>query len=174
MGKTTASYHKKNFHKENFQNNPTVRLINPAKNKLGKINKFVLDKINKNTRENLKLNQWRYRDDGLAVFKSKRGPQVERIKKYFLKIFRENKLNIVTKCNLKIVDYLDVTLNLVNNTYKPFSKSNNEINYTLGIQPPTVYNQLSTFFNRVIYTPIYQEALNKSAYDYTLKYQKST
>ena len=93
------------------------------------MNKFILDKINKNTRENLKLNQWRYRDDDLAVFKNKRGPQVERIKKYFLKIFRENKLNIVTKCNLKIVDYLDVTLDLVNNTYKPFSKSNNEINY---------------------------------------------
>ena len=42
-------------HKENFQNNPTVRLINPAKNKLGKISKVILDKINKN-RQNLQLN----------------------------------------------------------------------------------------------------------------------
>ena len=40
-------------HKENFQNNPTVRLINPAKNELGKISKIILDRINKNTRENL-------------------------------------------------------------------------------------------------------------------------
>ena len=43
-------------HKENFQNNPTVRLINPAKNELGKISKVILDKINKNIRENLQLN----------------------------------------------------------------------------------------------------------------------
>ena len=32
-------------HKENFQNNPTVRLINPAKNEIGRISKVILDKI---------------------------------------------------------------------------------------------------------------------------------
>ena len=36
-----------------------------------------------------------YRDDGLAVFKNKSGPQAERIKKDFQKTFRENDLNIV-------------------------------------------------------------------------------
>ena len=36
-------------HKENFQNNPAVCLINPAKNKLPKISKVILDKINKKT-----------------------------------------------------------------------------------------------------------------------------
>ena len=66
---------------------------------------------------------------GLTVFKNKSGRKVERIKKYLQKNFRENDLNIVIKCNLKIVDYLDVTFNLLNNTYKPFSKPNNEINY---------------------------------------------
>ena len=70
-----------------------------------------------------------YRDDGLEVFKNKGGPQAERIKKDFQKFFQENDLNIVIKCNLKIVDYLDATLNLVNNTYKLFSKPNNEVNY---------------------------------------------
>ena len=33
-------------HKENFNNHPTVRLINPAKNELGRISKLILDKIN--------------------------------------------------------------------------------------------------------------------------------
>ena len=81
-----------------------------------------------------------YRDDDLAVFKNKGGPQAVRIKKDFQKIFRENDLNIVIKCNLKIVDYLDVTLNLLNNTYKPFSKPNNEINYIHkeSNQPPSI------------------------------------
>ena len=46
-------------HKENFQNNPTVRLINPAKSELGKISKVILDRINNNIRENSQLNQWK-------------------------------------------------------------------------------------------------------------------
>ena len=33
-------------HKENFNNHPTVRLISPAKNELGRISKLKLDKIN--------------------------------------------------------------------------------------------------------------------------------
>ena len=33
---------------ENFDNYPTVRLINPAKTELGRISKLILDKINKN------------------------------------------------------------------------------------------------------------------------------
>ena len=61
-----------------------------------------------------------FRDDGLAVFKNKSGLQAQRIKKKdFQRIFRENDLNIVIKCS--------VTLNLLNNTYKPFSEPNNEI-----------------------------------------------
>ena len=45
--------------KEDFHNNPTLRLINPAENELGKIGKVNLDRINKNIRENLQLNQWK-------------------------------------------------------------------------------------------------------------------
>ena len=70
-----------------------------------------------------------YRDDGLTVFRNTRGPQAERIKKYFQSIFRKNNLSILVKCNLKIVDYLDVTLNLSDGLYKPFHKPNSEINY---------------------------------------------
>ena len=49
-------------HKENFNNNPTVRLINPAKNKLGHISKAILDTTNKNIQEAMGLNQWRNTD----------------------------------------------------------------------------------------------------------------
>ena len=34
-------------HKDNFQNNPTCRLINPTKSELGILSKQILDKINK-------------------------------------------------------------------------------------------------------------------------------
>ena len=34
-------------HKENFLNNPTVRLMHPEKNELGRISKAILHNINK-------------------------------------------------------------------------------------------------------------------------------
>ena len=56
------------IHKENFQNNPTVRLINPAKNELGKKRKVILDGMNKNIRENLQLNQWKNASTVIDLF----------------------------------------------------------------------------------------------------------
>jgi hypothetical protein len=38
-------------HKENFENNPKCRLINPAKSESGKLSKVILDKINSNFRQ---------------------------------------------------------------------------------------------------------------------------
>ena len=70
-----------------------------------------------------------YRDDGLAVFKNKSGPKSEKIKFSIQSIFRENKLKIIIQCNLKIMDYLDVTFNLTDSSYRPFNKTNNEMNY---------------------------------------------
>ena len=43
--------------KDNFANNPQVRLINPAKNELGRISKVILDKINFAIREHFSFNQ---------------------------------------------------------------------------------------------------------------------
>ena len=50
-------------------------------------------------------------------------------KKPIQNIFKDKYFYIVTKCNLKIVDYLDVTLNLNDGTYRPFHKTNEERNY---------------------------------------------
>ena len=46
-------------HKMNFQNNPTVTLINRAKNDIGRISKVILDKINSSLIKQLKVNQWK-------------------------------------------------------------------------------------------------------------------
>lgn len=287
-------------HKENFNNNPTTRLINPAKNELGRISKTILQHINKTLRTNLKLNQWNntanvikwfenieekhlhkfmvfdikdfypsikeqllinalqfanslipinsnereiihharksllfnneeiwmkrngklfdvtmgafdgaevcelvgcfilsqitekfeknniglYRDDGLAVFKNISGPQSEKIKKQFQKFFKDNGLDIVIQCNMKIVDYLDVTLNLNDSTYKPYHKPDNELNYVHkdSNHPPNIIKQIpiaietrlsnlssnETIFNQA--TPYYEEALKRSGYHHIFKY----
>ena len=289
-------------HKENFENNPKVRLINPAKNEIGRISKVILDNINVKLKEVLNINQWKntknvidwfaniqdkhlhkfiifdikdfypsikesllknalnfaeeyinitnedkiiinharksllfkeketwmkkdsglfdvtmgafdgaevcelvgsfilhklsqhyeqnniglYRDDGLAVFKNVSGPESEKIKKQFTKIFKENGLEITIQCNMKIVNYLDVTLNLENSTYRPYQKENNEITYIHkeSNHPPSIIKQLPIFLESRLSTlssnenifkesiPLYQEALQKSGYKHKFKYQR--
>ena len=44
-------------HKENFQNNPSVRLINLAKNELRRLSKFIIQAVNKELRHEVNLNQ---------------------------------------------------------------------------------------------------------------------
>ena len=56
-------------HKENFQNNLSVRLINPAKNELGRLSKFIIQAVNKELRHNFNLNQWRNTEDFIDWFK---------------------------------------------------------------------------------------------------------
>ena len=128
-----------------------------------------------------------YRDDGLAVFKNISGPQAEKIKKHFQNIFRKNNLNIIVKCNLKIVDSLDVTLNLSDSSYRPFHKLNSEINYIHreSNHPPNIIKQLPLSVesrlsklscDENVFTQAasaYQEALKRAGYNHKLKYNNS-
>ena len=67
---------------------------------------FMLSLIsNIYNRKNLGL----YRDDRLAASKYTSGPQSEKIKKTFQKMFKNKALDIIINCNMKIVNYLDVT-----------------------------------------------------------------
>ena len=125
-----------------------------------------------------------FRDDGLAVFRNISGPQAEKFKKHFQNIFRKTNLNIIVKCNLKIADYLDVTLNLSDGSYKPFHKPNREINYIHreSNHPPNIIKQLplsiesrlsKLSFDENVFTQaasIYQEALKRAGYSHKLKY----
>ena len=128
-----------------------------------------------------------YRHDGLAVFKNISGPQVEAIKKHFQNIFRINDLNIIVKCNSKIVDYLDVALNLSDGSYKPFYKPNREINYIhrKSNYPPNIVKQLLLSVESRLYTlspdkdvftqaaSVYQKALKRARYNHKLKHKNS-
>ena len=56
-------------HKENFENKPTVRLIDPAKNEIGRISKDVLDEINSRLKMSLGVNQWKDKTEVIDWFK---------------------------------------------------------------------------------------------------------
>ena len=57
-------------HKRNFQNKPTLRLLNLAKNELGRVSKTILEKINVNLRNSLYFNQWKSTQEVINWLKS--------------------------------------------------------------------------------------------------------
>ena len=57
-----------------------------------------------------------YRNDVLALVKNMSGQQSEKVKKELQALFKEYGLNLITECNSTTVDYLDITLNLLDGT----------------------------------------------------------
>ena len=79
-----------------------------------------------------------YRDDGLAILKNASDPEAEKLKRKFQKLFKEKGLDIIIECNLKITNYLDITLNLNDGSYCPYRKLNEESNsfHIISDHPP--------------------------------------
>ena len=87
---------------------------------------FMLSLLSKHINKNhIRL----YRDDGLDILKNTSSPEVEKLKKKFQKLFKEKDLDIIVQCNLKITNYLDITLNLNDGSYRPYRKPNEETTY---------------------------------------------
>ena len=82
---------------------------------------YILNKLkNITNKENIGL----YRDDGLGIFHNIPKSEIERKKKQIVKVFKDRGLSITIKCNLKLVDFLDVTFDLISKIYKPYRKPN--------------------------------------------------
>ena len=287
-------------HKDNFDNKPTCRLINPSKQEIGKISKQILDNINKKLLNVTKVNQWKntssvlqwfkhlpnkhrcafitfdvvefypsisetlltraldfaanyvnisdddrhiilqakqsllfnngnpwqkrntdtlfdvtmgsydgaetcelvgiymlsqlkeipygmeiglYRDDGLAVI-DQTPQKIEKIKKEICKVFAKNNLRITIEANKKVVNFLDVTLDLTTEKYKPYSKPTNTPLYvhSKSNHPPCIIKNIPEAINKRLSeissdeeafkeaAPPYQEALQKSGYSHTLRF----
>ena len=146
---------------------------------------FMLSLIgNKYNRNNIGL----YRDDGLAVFKNTSGPQSEKIKKTFQKMFKNKGLDIIINCNMKIVNYLDVTLNLNDGSYRPYKKPNEETNYihVNSNNPPSILKQLPMSIEKRLSSlssskeifeeaaPYYEQYLSNCGYKEKLNYRDPT
>ena len=69
---------------------------------------------------------------------------MEKIKKRLQKVFKNNGLNVIIECNVKIVNYLDVTFNLNDGTYRPYQKPDNIIQYihVESNHPPNIIKQI--------------------------------
>ena len=84
-----------------------------------------------------------YRDDGLARVRHLSGPEIERKRKAIIKLFKECGLNITIQTNLRIVNFLDVEMNLDTGTYRPYRKPDNMPVYiTKSNHPSTIIKEI--------------------------------
>ena len=60
-----------------------------------------------------------YRDDGLLVLRNVSGQHIDRVRKNVIQLFKDIGFFIDIVTNLKIVNFLDITFNLNNGTFKP-------------------------------------------------------
>ena len=126
-----------------------------------------------------------YRDDGLAILRNHTPSQAERVAKRLNAEFKKHGLKITVEHGMKTVNFLDVTLNLPDSSYKPYAKPNNITHYvnrksnhpshvTKGI-PMSVNKRLSSIssdenqFNTSKGT--YQTALENAGYEHILAFQ---
>ena len=125
-----------------------------------------------------------YRDDGLGIFhESPR--RIDQIKKQICKTFNKNGLKITIEANKKVVNFLEVTLDLTKESYEPYTKPNNTPLYVhhSSNHPPTIIRNIPLAINRRLNgtlstreaferaAPEYQRALNKSGCTQQLQYQ---
>ena len=106
-----------------------------------------------------------YRDDGLAVFKDISGSRTDSIRKEITSIFKELGLNITIDSNLKITNFLDITLNLNNGKHYPYRKPNDRPMYIhkQSNHPPNIIKNLPASISRRISDISYDEEIFKKA-----------
>ena len=123
-------------------------------------------------------------DDGLSILRNSSSPEIERKKKQIIQTFKSCGLNITVKTNLKTVDFLDVRLDLVNNTYQPYREPNSETVYINkdSNHPPNILKYLTKTINKRISEiscnqdifdaakSTYEQALSKGGFNEELKY----
>ena len=148
--------------------------------------------VKQTTQENLsrivdKCDTGLYRDDGLLILRNANDRKADNTRKEIVKMFKDIGFQIEIQTNLKIVNFLDITLDLNTNTYRPYKKPNDTLLYihTSSNHPKQIINQLPETINKRLSKNSsnatvfekskteYEEALQKSGYkNVTLTYQK--
>ena len=126
---------------------------------------------------------------GLACFENSSGPEMERIRKAFIKLFKnEFSFNIVSDASIKVVNFLDLTLNLSTGKYEPYNKPDNKPLYinVKSNHPPKIIKNLPESISRRINKlssdktvfnnskELFNNALFNSGFDHKIKFQPLT
>ena len=126
-----------------------------------------------------------YRDDGLAV-SALTNRLTEKLWQQIKKVYEDNGLKVTAEVNKKVVNFLDVTLDLTTGRHKPYMKPNTTPLYvsSLSNHPPTIIKNIPLEVNRrlcklssteedflAVVEP-YQAALDKAGYRHQLVYHE--
>ena len=145
---------------------------------------FILNSLQKLFGNNVGL----YRDDGLAVLNTKSKRLGDKARKDLTRIFNNLGLKITAFANQQSTNFLDITFDLTNNSYKPYRKPNNEPLYInrSSNHPPNILRELPKSINKRINklscnkqtfdlaAPTYNDALRNSNFDTELQYEPQT
>ena len=107
--------------------------------------------------------------DGLAI--SNAAPRdTENIKKEICRVFNQNGLPITIEANKQVINFLDVTFNLNNSTYQPYTKPNTTLQYVHREinHPPITIKNIPAGINRRL------SSLSSDKASHTLHYEPST
>ena len=124
-----------------------------------------------------------YRDDGLGVMNAS-ARVIENVKKDLCAIFNQFGLKITIEANMKIINFLDVTLNLSTGKYQPYSKPNNVPLYvnSKSNHPPNILRNIPLSINKRLSqissdkdsfnntSAEYQRAIDSSGYNHKLQF----
>ena len=142
---------------------------------------FLLDQLANRIKE---IKTGLFRDDRLAVAETT-NRNLEKLRQKIVVIFGEFGLKITSTANLKVVQFLDVTLDLRNEVFKPYIKPgdrplyvNSQSNHPASILkniPLAVNKRLCKISaNKEIFeaaAPLYQAELNRAGYKHKLEFQ---
>ena len=132
---------------------------------------------------NQKYSMELYRDDGLIIIRNPNKPKLDGYRKRISNALKLLEFKITIYTNVKIVNFLDVTLNLKKGTFEPYKKENDTPIYiqTSSNQPPSITKEIlksishrlsdnsSKINNYNKNKHIYDNALNNSGYKQTLE-----
>ena len=126
-----------------------------------------------------------YRDDALHVMEGG-GQEAERLKKKLFSMYKREGLKITAEANLKTVQFLDVTFDLNDGSFKPFIKPNSQLKYVAkeSNHPPLILKNIPEAVNQRLERisscretfedeiSVYQRALNDAGYNHQLNYKE--
>ena len=125
-----------------------------------------------------------YRDVGLGVLRKSPGSKADRIRKDIIKAFADLGLRITIQTNLKVADFLDLSLNLSTESFYPFRKPNDQPLYIhhQSNHPPNIIRNLPASISRRLTDissnedvfadakPLYDKALRESGFSAETEY----
>ena len=142
---------------------------------------FILSKLKDTFGNNIGL----YRDNGLVLLDTKSGRLSDKARKDLTNAFNKLGLNITAQANQLTTNFLDITFDSSNGTYKPYRKPNDEPLYLNrhSNHPPPIIRQLPISVNKRINSlscnkevsyyaaPLYNHALKQSNFDFRFHYE---